>query len=108
MPRHLHLQAHMSVAELERRYRGAHDPSERSWWQMLWLLSQGHTAVAVAQMTGYSAYWIGQIAKRYNTHGPDGMVNRRHTTSYRPAPRLSPSLQEELRLAIAEAARRHV
>jgi transposase len=75
---------------------------------MLWLLSRGHTAVAVSQITGYSAYWIGQIANRYNTHGPDRMVNRRHTTSHRPAPRLSASLQEDLRQAFAEAARRHV
>jgi len=48
---------------------------------MLWLLSQGHTAVAVARVTGYSAYWIGQIAKRYSTQGPQGMQNRRHTSS---------------------------
>ncbi len=55
MARHLHLQPHLSVAELERRYRAAHDPNERSWWQILWLLSQGHTAVAVSAVTSYSA-----------------------------------------------------
>jgi hypothetical protein len=70
MARHLHLQPHLSFAELERRYRSAHDPNECSWWQILWLLSQGHTAVSVSAVTGYSAYWIGQIAKRYNTDGP--------------------------------------
>lgn len=106
MARHLHLHPHLSVAELERRYRGAHDPNERSWWQILWLLSQGHTAVAVSAVTGYSAYWIGQIAQRYNRAGPEGMQNRRHTTSYRPPPALSPALQEELRQVLAEAARR--
>jgi Winged helix-turn helix len=31
-------------------------------------------------VTGYSAYWIGQIARRYNTEGPDGVRDRRHTT----------------------------
>ena len=81
MARRIHLQPHLSVAELERRYRSAHDPNERTWWQILWLLSQGHTAVAVARVTGYSAYWIGQIAKRYSTQGPQGMQNRRHTSS---------------------------
>ena len=35
---------------------------------------------------GYRAYWIRQIAKRYNEQGPEAMRNRRHTTSYRPAP----------------------
>jgi hypothetical protein len=53
---------------------------------------------------GYRAYWIGQIAKRYNEHGPAGMQHRRHTTSYRPPPVLSPALQEELRGLLAAAA----
>ena len=106
MPRHIHLHPHLSVVELERRYRSAHDPNERTWWQILWLLSRGHTAVDVAHVTGYSAYWIGQIAKRYNTAGPAGMQNRRHTTSYRMPPVLSPVLQEELRQVLAEAAQR--
>jgi transposase len=37
------------------------------------------TATAVAAVTGCSAYWIGQIARRYNRDGPDGMQNQRHT-----------------------------
>jgi hypothetical protein len=40
----------------------------------LWLLARGMTATAVAALTGYSAYWIGQIPQRYNTEGPDGVV----------------------------------
>ena len=107
MPRQIHLQPHLSVVELERRYRRAHDPNERTWWQIVWLLSQGHPAVEVARVTAYSAYWIGQIAKRYNTQGPAGMINRRHTDSYRPAPLLAPALQEELRGLLAEATRRN-
>ena len=38
------------------------------------------TATAVAAVTGYSAYWVGQIARRYNTEGPDGVRDRCHTT----------------------------
>ena len=107
MARHIHLQRHLSVDELEHRYRAAKEPNERSWWQILWLLSQGHTAVAGSAVTGYSAYWIGQIAKRYNEQGPEGMHNRRHTTSYRPAPVLSAEQQEQLRTELAEAAARN-
>jgi transposase len=107
MARHIHLQPHLSVDELERRYRAAKEPNERSWWQILWLLTQGHTAVQVAAVTGYSAYWIGQIAQRYNTEGPAGMHNRRHTTSHRTPPIMPPALQEELRQVVAEAAARH-
>lgn len=40
-----------------------------------------------------SAYWIGQVAKRYNAQGPEGMKNRQHTTSRRTAPLLSVELQ---------------
>src|SRR5260221_9867333 len=86
MARHIHLQPHLSIDELERRYRAAKEPNERSWWQILWLLSQGHTGVSVSAVTGYSAYWIGQLAKRYNTDGPAGMHNRRPTTSHRNPP----------------------
>ncbi len=106
MSRRIHLQPHLSVDELERRYRAAKEPNERTWWQLLWLLAQGRTATELSAVTGYRAYWIGQIAKRYNEQGPAGMQNRRHTTSYRPPPVLSPALQEELRAALAEAAAR--
>ena len=106
MGRHIHLQPHLSVDELERRYRTAKEPNERTWWQILWLLAQGHTATELSGVIGYRAYWIGQIAKRYNEEGPEGMQNRRHTRSYRPPPVLAPALQEELRGILAEAAAR--
>jgi transposase len=106
MARRIHLQPHLGVAELERRYRTAKEPHERTWWQILWLLAQGRTATELAAVTGYRAYWIGQIATRYNEQGPAGMINRRHTTSYRPPPVLSPELQEALRRRLAAAAAR--
>ena len=107
MARRIHLRPHLSIDRLERRYRGAKEPNERTWWQILWLLAQGRTATELSAVTGYRAYWIGQIAKRYNEQGPAGMVNRRHTTSRRAAPALAPALQEELRAALAEALARH-
>src|SRR5260221_10266352 len=79
MPRRIHLKPHLTDDELHNRYRRAGDAVERSHWHFLWLLASGMTATAVAAMTGYSAYWIGQIARRYNTHGPDGVRDRRHT-----------------------------
>ncbi len=65
------------------------------------------TATELSAVIGYRAFWIGQIAKRYNEQGPDGMHNRRHTTSYRPAPVLSAEQQEELRGELAQAAARN-
>ena len=75
----------MTVDDLERCYRAAKEPHECSWWQILWLLAQGRTATELAGVTSYSAYWIGQLAKRYNERGPAGMHNRQHTTSRRAA-----------------------
>jgi transposase len=106
MARQIHLQPYLSVDELEHRYRTAKEPNERTWWQILWLLAQGRTATELSSVIGYRAYWIGQIAKRYNEQGPEGMRNRRHTTSYRPAPVLSTEQQQDLRAELAQAAAR--
>jgi transposase len=100
MARHIRLQPHLTVGDLEHHYRAAKDPVERSRWQMLWLLARGHTATAIAVVTGYSAYWIGQIAHRYNTQGPAGVQDRRHHTSTG-RPLVPAALQEELRQALA-------
>lgn len=101
MGKQVQLADHLSTDELERRYRAATEATERSWWQILWLLSRGQTARAVAESTGYSPYWIGQLARRYNTEGPEGMVNRRHTTSRRTPTLLTSAQMEELRHALA-------
>jgi hypothetical protein len=73
MPRRIRLipyLPYLSDYELQERYRLAHDPVARSRWHFLWLLARGLTATAIARVTGYSAYWIGQIARRYNAAGP--------------------------------------
>jgi Homeodomain-like domain-containing protein len=105
MSRHIILQPYLTSSELEQRYRAAKEPNERSWWQILWLLSQDHTGREVATVTGYSPYWIGQIAKRYNSAGPDGMRNRRHATSHRAPPALDTAQQEELRAILRQPSR---
>ena len=100
----MRLEPHLAVDELERRYRAAKEPHERSWWQILWLLARGQTAKLVAESTGYSRYWIGQIAKRYNAEGPEGMVNRQHTRARRTPLLLSGTQLEELRQALSSPA----
>jgi hypothetical protein len=41
------------------------------------------TAVAVARATGYSADWIGQIARRNHREGPIGVRDPRHVAQER-------------------------
>jgi transposase len=79
---------------------------ERHHWQFLWLLARGFTAKAVAHITGYSAYWIGQIARRYNARGPDGVKDQRRLA--RPHRQLlSTAHHEELRAALRGLAPLH-
>jgi hypothetical protein len=65
----MRLNSHGGVEELERRYWAARKPDERRRWQILWLLGRGQAATAIVERPGYSCYWIGQIAKRYNEQG---------------------------------------
>jgi transposase len=100
MTQHISLELHLSIEELEGRYRSTKDPVERTRWHFLWLLARGLTATVIASITGYSAYWIGRIARRYNQHGPDGVKDLRHQS--RPStPLLSTAQQDELGAALA-------
>jgi hypothetical protein len=55
MARRISLEPHLTIVELEGRYRSTKDPVERSRWHFLWLLARGLTAKLVASITGYSA-----------------------------------------------------
>src|SRR5258707_4597320 len=78
MARRISLEPHLTGEELQGRYRSTTDPVERSRWHFLWLLARGLTATVIASITGYSAYWICRIARRYNQHGPEGVKDLRH------------------------------
>ena len=66
----------------------------------LWLLAGGMTATAVSAVTGYSAFWIGHIVRRYNTDGRDGVRDRRHALCAG-RPDLPASQRAELGTALA-------
>jgi transposase len=78
MPRRIVIAPHLPVAEVERQYRRAADPTASRHWQIIWLLAQGWTGQQVAASTGYSTRWIGQLAQRYNTQGVAGLGDHRH------------------------------
>src|SRR4051812_35182219 len=71
------LAAHLSPAELGRRYRAARSPVERSHLQIVWLLSRGRGEREVARVTGHGRRWVGEVARRYDEGGPDGRAARR-------------------------------
>jgi hypothetical protein len=47
MPKTIKLEPHLTSKELDNRYRKAHDPVERSHYQILWLISEGKTTTQV-------------------------------------------------------------
>jgi transposase len=100
MARRISLEPHLTIEELEGRYRSTKDPVERSRWHFLGLLARGLTAKLVTSIMGYSAYWMGRIARRYNEQGLEGVKDGRHQS--RPStPLLSVSQQDELVGALA-------
>ena len=92
---------HLTVTELEERYRGAGDPVARSQWQIVWLLAGGMPTAEVARVTGYSVRWIQELARRYR-EGPDAIGDRRHGNPGA-APLLNVVQQAQLRAALAGA-----
>jgi transposase len=90
---------HLTVAELEQRYRQAGDSVARSQWQMLWLLAGGRPTAEVARVTGYSVRWVQEIARRYRV-GPEAVGDRRHRNPGA-APLLNEEQQAQLRAALA-------
>lgn len=91
----IRLQNHLSVNQLEQRYRSASDAVERSQWHILWLLAQDHTPAEVATLTAYSKNWIYTLIRRYNLEGEEGVGDRRHSNPGQAA-LLTPALQMEL------------
>jgi transposase len=106
MTRSIHLEPHPGAGELAVRYRRNQDPVERSCWHFLWLLARGFTAKAIALITGYSAYWIGQVARRYNALGTDGVKDQRRLAQPR-SQLLTAAQHDELRTALSRPAPQH-
>jgi transposase len=92
---------HLTLGQLEHRYRQARDPVARSQWQIVWLVAQGKSGREAAEVTGYSAKWVGAVVRRYNAEGPDGIGDRRRVNPGR-APILSAELRAALRARLAE------
>ena len=71
------LATHYSSEELERRYRQAQRPVERSRWQILWLKSKGKRIAEIMDATGYKRWSISTLIRQYNLHGEAGVRDLR-------------------------------
>ena len=68
---------HLSVSELEARYRVAREAGEARRVQAIWLLARGKAALDVAGVLALTPRWVRALARRYNTHGPEVLEDRR-------------------------------
>ena len=103
--RKITLVEHMTVSELEARYRNASDGVERSQWQIIWLIAQGKRTAEIAEVTGYSEVWIRTLSRRYNAQGAAGLGDHRHHNPGQPAA-LSGQQQQELQQVVRTARER--
>jgi transposase len=68
---------HLSVTELEERYRAARDVTEARHLQAIWLLARGRTVLDVAGVLAFTPRWVEELAARYNARGPAALGDQR-------------------------------
>ena len=68
---------HLSVADLEARYRAAPDVTEARHFQAIWLLAQGRTVLEVSEVLAFVPRWVEQLAARYTASGPEALGDQR-------------------------------
>ena len=103
MPKRLTIQPHLSLNDLEVRYRQAKDPVKRSHYQIIWLLATGRPTEEVAAVTGYSRSWIYELVWGYNRIGADTLGDGRHQNQGK-EPLLNDVQQAQLWQALQEQA----
>ena len=84
MPKLIRIEEHLTLEELEQRYRNAREVTEKIHYQTIWLLATGRTSSEVSEITGYSRNWIYRLVRRYNAQGTEGLGCLLYTS---PSPR---------------------
>src|SRR3954454_12384784 len=92
---------HLSVAELEVRFRAASDARSTRHLQAIWLLAKGHRTAEVAATTAFGVRWVEKLRARYNAEGPEALGDLRRRNG-RGRTVLTPALLDGLRLRLAE------
>lgn len=93
------VEGHLSTEELQQRYRRSAHPSEKTHWQVLWLIAEGKGSEEVAAATGYTINWVRELVVRYNRGGPEAALDGRRGHSGR-RPLLSLEQERALREAL--------
>lgn len=96
-----HVVDHLSIEELEKRYRACEDVCAARHYHAIWLLAQGHTIVEVSALTSFVPRWIEQLQARYNALGPRALGDLRRHNGTQPSV-LTPELLAKLKGRLRE------
>jgi transposase len=96
-----HVADHLSVVELEDRYRSCADACLARHYQTIWLLAQGDTIAEVSEITCFVPRWIEELLARYNALGPQALGDLRRHNGTQPSV-LKPELLATLKLRVRE------
>ena len=97
MAKRIEIEQHLSLKEIEGRERSASTATARTHWQVIRLIGHGRTSKDVADITGYTAGWVRELVRRYNTHGPASLGDQRQHNSGAHQRLLSTEQEETLR-----------
>ena len=81
------VQLHLTPNQIDKQYRRCRHVREKAHWQVIWLLTRPGTkrsAHSVSKLVGLSPAWAAEMVKRWNEHGPDGLIDHRHTNGRQP------------------------
>jgi transposase len=92
---------HLSIEELEVRYRSCADGCSARHYQTIWLLARGHTIAEVSEITCFVPRWIEELLARYNGFGPHTLGDLRRHNGAKPSV-LRPEVLAKLKLRLLE------
>jgi hypothetical protein len=96
-----HVADHLSIEDLEERYRACSDACTARHYQTIWLLAQGHTVPEVSATTAFVPRWIEELLARYNALGATALGDLRRNNGASPSV-LKPELLAKLKVRIKE------
>lgn len=76
--------AHLTHDEITARHRACRDGLEKTHWQVVWLLSRPDdppTPAEISTQVGLTPSWVRTVLKRWNEHGPEGLIDRRRVSN---------------------------
>lgn len=101
MKHYLRPKSRLSYEEITTRYRACTTARQRSYWHVIWLMSNPEnplTVAGTAKTVGYHPNWVRSLVRRYNADGPDGLIDKRvHNIGQ------APLLNQEQRTELSEA-----